>query len=96
MIGISLFSSGGIAEYYLHEKNIKVVLANEIIVKRAEFYEYLYPEAEMLKGDIMDDKIYNEYIKKAKIHNPKFLIATPPCQGMSTLGKKNYQNDERN
>ena len=96
MIGISMFSSGGISEYYLNNINIKIVLANEIIDKRADFYNSMYPEAKMIVGDIMDDKIFNDYIKKAKIYNPKFLIATPPCQGMSTLGKKEYQKDERN
>jgi DNA (cytosine-5)-methyltransferase 1 len=50
----------------------------------------------MVVGDIMSDSTFNSYITKAKALNPTFLLATPPCQGMSSLGKKDYVADERN
>ena len=38
MIGISMFSSAGIAETYLGKIGIKIRLANEIIPMRALYY----------------------------------------------------------
>ena len=43
----------------------------------------------------MEKNVFSTYLKKAKTANPKFLLATPPCQGMSSLGKKDYVEDER-
>ena len=96
LIGASLFSSAGIAETYFEELGIDIKIANELISKRCELYKYLHPQTEMICGDITDEKIFNCINSKIKNYNCKFLIATPPCQGMSTLGKKDYINDERN
>ena len=96
MIGISMFSSAGIAETYLANINIDIVLANELLKERAEYYSHFYPSVDMVVGDIMEDAVFNTYLEKAKSTNPKFLLATPPCQGMSSLGKKDYVADERN
>ena len=96
MIGISMFSSAGIAETYLKELDINIAVANELIQERAEYYSHFYPETDMVVGDIMSEDVYDTYIDKAKKINPKFLLATPPCQGMSSLGKKEYETDERN
>jgi DNA (cytosine-5)-methyltransferase 1 len=99
MKGISLFSSAGIGEYYFKEIGIEIVAANELLEKRAKLYSYLYPESVMVQGDICDSKVKNSlksYIKE----DVKFLVATPPCQGLSSLGKNKMQsqfvNDERN
>jgi len=93
--GLSLFSNVGIAETYLKEVGVDVVLANELIEERGKFYRHIYPECEMLIGDITDKNIYSNIIKKAKEQNVEFLLATPPCQGMSLAGKKD-ENDKRN
>ena len=96
MIGISMFSSGGIAETYLEDLNINIVLANELVPERAKYYQHFYPKVDMVVGDIMNTEVSETYLQKAKALNPKFLLATPPCQGMSSLGKKDYVADERN
>lgn len=96
MTGISMFSSAGIAETYLDKLNIDIVLANEIMKDRADYYCHFYPNVDMVVGDIMSDSTFNSYLTKAKTLNPTFLLATPPCQGMSSLGKKDYVADERN
>lgn len=96
MTGISMFSSAGVAETYLEKLNIDIVLANELIQERADYYCHFYPKVDMVVGDIMSEEIFNTYLNKAKKLNPKFLLATPPCQGMSSLGKKDYVADERN
>jgi DNA (cytosine-5)-methyltransferase 1 len=96
LIGISMFSSAGIAETYLNELNIDIALANELVEERARYYTHFYPNADMVTGDIMSEDVFNAYLTKAKSLNPKFLLATPPCQGMSSLGKKDYVEDQRN
>ena len=95
MNGISLFANVGIAETYLHEVGLNIVVANELIEDRGNFYKHLYPKCEMIIGDITDSNIYNAIISSAKAKNVEFLMATPPCQGMSLAGKKD-ENDERN
>jgi len=96
IVGASLFSSSGIAEYYFDELGVEIKTANELIKKRAELYSFFYPKTNMICGSITDKKIYNEVLEDIKLKNPKFLIATPPCQGMSSLGKKEYSIDKRN
>ena len=93
---LSLFSGGGIAETYFEEIGIHVRVANELLPERAEFYRAAHPQTEMICGDISDNAIFREVIQKAKGYGVKFLMATPPCQGMSTLGRRQYESDERN
>ena len=91
--GLSLFSNVGIGEMYLKKCNVDIVIANELEEDRAKFYKNVYPDCEMICGDIY--KKYDEIIEKAKEKNCKFLMATPPCQGMSVAGKRDY-SDSRN
>ena len=97
---ISLFASAGIGELDLHKGNLKFVAANEILPKRAETYKYFYPDTKMFQGDITDDNLKSEMIKYAKQNNVKFILATPPCQGLSSVGKNKHQQhfsiDRRN
>ncbi len=92
---LSLFANIGVAECYLKEVGIEVCVANEIDSNRAKMYEYLYPETEMIIGDITNPHTYQEIIQSAKASKINLIIATPPCQGMSTAGKKE-KNDKRN
>lgn len=96
MVGISMFSSAGVAETYLSDLGIDIQLANELVAERAHYYSHFYPKTDIVIGDITSPAIFELFLKKAKCLNPKFLIATPPCQGMSSLGKKKYVDDERN
>ena len=93
--GISLFSNVGMAETYLSEVGVDIVIANEILEDRAKFYKHLYPKCDVVQGDITDEKVFNELVKKAKKEKVEFLMATPPCQGMSLAGQKD-QLDPRN
>jgi len=97
---LSLFSSAGIGEFYLNECGIDVVVANEISTSRALAYKNFYPACEMVVGDITKDSTKDEIIKKCKKHNIELIIATPPCQGLSSAGinktEKSLYNDPRN
>lgn len=91
---MSLFAGGGIGETYLHDIDVETVIANELLPERAKIYSYRFPSTDMVVGDIKIKK--TELIKKAKDNKVKLLIATPPCQGMSQLGQRRYNEDERN
>lgn len=97
---ISLFSSAGIGELLLEDTNIEVIAANELLPKRAECYKHFYPNINMHCGDINEEHIKDYIISVANENDVKVLIATPPCQGLSTLGKNkkqiHYENDKRN
>ncbi len=89
MNAVSLFANVGIAETYLSEIGIDVVIANEIDPKRVAFYRHLYPKTTVIEGDITSPEIKERIIRTAKEQGVELLLATPPCQGMSTAGKMN-------
>ncbi|MCQ2280279.1 MAG: DNA cytosine methyltransferase [Bacteroidales bacterium] len=92
----SLFANIGVAEAYLNEfSNVRVVVANEFIKRRADLYQKIYPETNMICGDITHEKIYQSVLQACRNTNVDTIMATPPCQGMSTAGQK-IKFDERN
>lgn len=95
MTGLSLFANIGIAEAYLSKLGFDVVVANELDPKRAAIYQSIYPSTNMICGDVTDPQIYKSIIEASKKSKVDFILATPPCQGMSTAGKLD-KNDIRN
>lgn len=95
IVGVSLFANVGIAEALFADIGVDIKVANEIDEKRAKFYSEVYPETKMICGDITDVKIFKEIVNESKKANVNFVIATPPCQGMSEAGKRDVF-DERN
>ena len=93
--GASLFANVGIAEAYFKELGINILVANEIDSKRAEFYQHVYPETHMICGDITDEVIRNSIVNECIEKGIDFVIATPPCQGMSEAGLR-LEFDSRN
>lgn len=98
--GMSLFSGGGVGEMSLAKTNIKIVIANELLKKRCEFYKFYNPSTYVINGDITNPEIKRMLIKKAKEQKIDFIMATPPCQGASLIGKNKdleaMKNDFRN
>ena len=92
---LSLFANVGIAEAYLKEIGIDVVLANEIDEKRARFYSEVYPHTQMICGDITNPAVRKTIITKSKKLGVDLIMATPPCQGMSIAGNMD-PTDARN
>lgn len=99
LTGISLFASAGIGETYFKDIGIDIKVANELLEKRANLYRAINPETTVICGDITKDDVFSEIISSC----PKeidFLLASPPCQGMSVAGKnrnqKTMEADERN
>lgn len=92
---LSLFSSAGLAETYFENHGIHVKVAAELLPERAKLYCHLYPSVNMFQGDITQPEHYAKIIKAAKEAKCNFILATPPCQGMSTAGKM-QKDDPRN
>lgn len=99
MIGTSLFSSVGIAETYLKDIGIDITVANELLEDRANLYRSIYNNSNMIQGNILDKNIFDSIIQSSS-SKVDFLIASPPCQGMSVAGKNRNTDqmlmDERN
>lgn len=98
--GMSLFSGGGIGEFRMNETNIEIVIANELLAKRCEFYKFYHPKTDVVNADITKKETKSLLIKKAKDAGVDFIMATPPCQGASLIGKnkdlESMKNDFRN
>lgn len=92
---LSLFASAGVAETYFEKHGLQVCVASELLKDRAALYRHLNPTVNMVQGDITKPEIYNQVITLAKEAKCDFIIATPPCQGMSTAGLQK-KDDPRN
>ena len=92
---ISLFSNIGIAETYLKEIGFEILLANDICRKRINIFSKFYPDTIPIHGDFSERKIFNQIVKISGDLKPDIILATPPCQGMSTAGEQK-KNDFRN
>jgi len=92
---LSLFANIGVAEAYLEQIGINVVVANEFIERRAVLYSKIYPQTHMICGDITDKKILDKIVTESVQKQVDIIMATPPCQGMSTAGQQD-ESDERN
>lgn len=99
MIGLSLFASAGIAEMNLR-KIAKIVVANELLPIRCKIHEFWHPNAEMVCGSITEDDVKQCIVKKSIEKGVDFILATPPCQGVSLIGKNKrnaqFLQDPRN
>lgn len=93
--GLSLFANVGIDEIFFKNQDVNICVSNELIENRAKFYSHLYPDVDMVCGDITDSDVFDKLINLYQENNCDFLISTPPCQGMSQAGKMD-ENDPRN
>jgi DNA (cytosine-5)-methyltransferase 1 len=93
---LSLFANVGIAEIYMNELGVEIVVANELLENRANFYRHVHPKTNMISGDITNRDIFNEVITNSKRAKVDFIIATPPCQGMSCAGRKDPLDPRNN
>ena len=92
---LSLFANIGVAEAYLEDVGFDVVVANELIERRANSYSEIYPGTKMICGDITDDAVFQNIVNTSVNAGVDILMATPPCQGMSTAGQQ-AEDDFRN
>ena len=77
MKALSLFANVGLAETYLNELGIDVIIANELDNERARFYSHLYPNCNMISGDITDPNVLYKVLNESKNADIDIIIATP-------------------
>lgn len=87
MKALSLFSCIGVSELYLKEIGVDVVVASDIDRKRCDVHKFLYPETAMVCGDITDNAVKTDILKAVGDTKIDLIICTPPCQGLSSVGK---------
>lgn len=94
-----MFSSAGIGEIFFKDVGIELLAANELVERRANLYRSVHNKTNMIQGDILNEDVFSKFINSSP-DKIDFLLASPPCQGMSVAGKnRNVQsmsNDERN
>lgn len=90
---LSLFANIGVAEALLDKNKFNIAVANEMDDRRAKIYKNIYPETEVIIGDIRNKEVKESIIHRSKDEEIDIILATPPCQGMSTAGKMNKKDD---
>ena len=95
IIAVDLFAGAGGLSYGLSKRNIEVVLANEIDKDFANTYKINHPKSFMINDDIHNINFYEQIKKLGYQGKIDLLCGGPPCQGFSTVGKKN-KLDKRN
>ena len=93
---ISLFSSSGIGDLGLKANGINTVIACELLEERMNLFHSNYPDTKCFQGDIwkLKDEI-TDYYKSTYAEAPFLILATPPCQGMSSNGMGKMLSDYR-
>ena len=103
---ISLFSSAGVGCYGFKEQNFECIATSELIESRINIQKYNNKckyKSGYICGDIttdeIKDKIFKEIEKwkdKESLDDVDVVVATPPCQGMSTANYKKNNEQKRN
>lgn len=94
---VSVFSNIGVGEALLHRCGLHVSLACEMDPRRCDLYRRIYPSSRMICGDVASDEVADEFVGMAS--EAFLMIATPPCQGFSSLNNETTKGgkvDERN
>lgn len=96
IVAIDLFSGAGGTTSGLKKAGIKVAAAVEIDKWAAQTYRFNNPEVVLFEEDIRNIKGKNIVDAISLKPNDKILlVACPPCQGFSSIGKNDI-NDKRN
>tara|TARA_B110000444_G_C18834597_1_gene595223 strand:- start:1576 stop:2652 length:1077 start_codon:yes stop_codon:yes gene_type:complete len=91
---IDLFSGAGGLSLGLSFSGFESVIAVEIEKDFAETFKINHPKTMVLQKSISDVN-FKTLLKKLKINQIDLLCGGPPCQGFSTVGKK-QEKDKRN
>ncbi|MBL4591167.1 MAG: DNA cytosine methyltransferase [Phycisphaerales bacterium] len=95
MNSIDLFAGAGGLSLGLGQAGIDVVLANEIEEDFAATYQANHPDTKICVDDIAEINFADEIEALGLTGDIQLVCGGPPCQGFSTVGKKNLA-DPRN
>ena len=92
----SIFTSAGVGEYYL-EKELGLISAVscEIVANRAKFYKELYPQTEMVCGDITEKEVFEKLVKLHLEKGCCGVMASPVCRDFTLANYKRDPNSKR-
>lgn len=93
---ISLFSSSGIGDLGLRANGIETIIGCELLEDRMNLFRNNFPNAKGFQGDIwtLKESII-EYYNATYTERAFLILATPPCQGMSSNGMGKMLSDYR-
>ena len=101
LTAVSLFSGGGLSDAGYLAAGYDLVVQAELEPKRAEIGKTNFPNAEWVLGDVRKTvkQIVSAY-KKKENRPLDLLVATPPCQGLSSSnpsrGKRATKDAQKN
>lgn len=89
LTAVSLFSSSGMGDLALRSLGVETLVANELVDERARLFKANFPETDMITGDIWEvkDRVVAASMSRLAGRQLDVLLATPPCQGMSSAGQ---------
>lgn len=92
---ISLFSGGGISDLGYRLAGFEFIVHAELDSRRAALGHRNFPDSEWVIGDISKnhEKIVSSYEARSKGRSLDLLVATPPCQGMSSSNPARGKRD---
>jgi DNA (cytosine-5)-methyltransferase 1 len=90
---LDLFAGAGGLGLGLTEAGFRVQAANEYESVFAATYALNHPETAVVAGNVLDSRIRADLLAAAR--GVALVAGGPPCQGFSTVGKKD-ENDPRN
>lgn len=94
---LDLFCGAGGFSYGMEKNpNFETLIALDNDQYAGETFKKNMPQAEVIIGDITDDKTKADIIEKAQKLDINMIIGGPPCQGYSMKGKKLGLKDPRN
>jgi len=93
LTSIDLFAGAGGLGLGLEWAGFNVVAANEFDSVFASTYAANHPNTTVIPGDILDSQVRWKLLKVGR--GVDLVAGGPPCQGFSTVGKKN-ERDPRN
>jgi len=101
---VSLFSSSGVGCYGFKLNGFECVATNELIERRLQVQKNnskCSSDNKYVSGDILQESTTEQIlslVEEYKSKNPEgidFLVATPPCQGISVANHKKTKSDKK-
>jgi DNA (cytosine-5)-methyltransferase 1 len=82
-----MFNGGGLGSVGVRATGLDPIVLNEIEEDRAALLELNFQNAEIVKGDAEEEKeTIIDIVESETEKRPFLMVATPPCQGMSSNG----------